>query len=96
MRAALGDIDGAFEIVTDPAFVWRETDLMVLFLPEMAMVRGDKRFIPMLERTGLVAYWMRSGNWPDFCSDPSLPYDCKEVASRVLGEHRADLATSPD
>jgi DNA-binding winged helix-turn-helix (wHTH) protein/TolB-like protein len=96
MRAALGDTDGAFEVMSDPSLTWTQADLMVLFLPEMAAIRRDRRFIPMLQRTGLLDYWTRSGHWPDFCSDPSLGYDCKEAASRVLAGLRADLATTPN
>jgi hypothetical protein len=29
---------------------------------------------------GLTAYWLRSGKWPDFCSDPSLAYSCPLLA----------------
>ena len=34
-------------------------------------------------RIGLVDYWRTTGKWPDFCSDPSLPYDCKAEAAKL-------------
>jgi hypothetical protein len=29
---------------------------------------------------GLLEYWLTSDEWPDFCEDPDLPYDCRSVA----------------
>jgi hypothetical protein len=37
----------------------------------------------LAERLGLVAYWRTSGKWPEYCSQPSLPYDCKTEAART-------------
>jgi hypothetical protein len=34
-------------------------------------------------RAGLVDYWKTSGHWPDFCSMPDLPYDCRKEAARL-------------
>jgi DNA-binding winged helix-turn-helix (wHTH) protein/TolB-like protein len=39
----------------------------VLFRKDMQAVRADPRFIPIVERLGLVDYWRSSGKWPDFC-----------------------------
>lgn len=35
------------------------------------------------KRIGLLAYWQKSGKWPDFCSQPGFPYDCKKVAAAL-------------
>jgi hypothetical protein len=35
------------------------------------------------KRIGLVDYWRSSGKWPDFCQDPSVPYDCKAEAAKL-------------
>jgi len=32
----------------------------------------------------LLAYWKKSGKWPDFCSDPDLPYDCRKEGAKYL------------
>jgi len=56
----------------------------VLFRPTVAEVRRDPRFMRVAKRIGLVDYWQSSGQWPDFCSDPSLPYDCRKVAASLI------------
>ena len=45
-------------------------------------MRRDPRFIEAMARVGLLRYWKRSGNWPDFCFDPELPYDCQAEAAK--------------
>lgn len=54
-----------------------------LFTPETAALRHDPRFIPLAAHFGLVDYWRRTGHWPDFCSEPSLPYSCAAEAAKV-------------
>lgn len=54
-----------------------------LFQPEVADLRSDPRFMGLASRFGLPAYWQRSGRWPDFCSDPHLPYNCKQAAAQL-------------
>jgi DNA-binding winged helix-turn-helix (wHTH) protein/TolB-like protein len=39
----------------------------LLMNPVMARLREDIRFIDVVERIGLLAYWRSSGRWPDFC-----------------------------
>jgi hypothetical protein len=34
------------------------------------------------KRVGLLQYWQSSGNWPDFCQETDLPYDCKKEAAK--------------
>jgi len=48
----------------------------VLFQPEMANLREQPRFMDIAANLGLTSYWLRSGKWPDFCSDPHLSYSC--------------------
>lgn len=55
----------------------------VLFRPGMAGVRRDPRFMRIAKRIGLVDYWQSSGRWPDFCSEPGLPYDCAKEAAKL-------------
>lgn len=54
-----------------------------LFRPALADVRADPRFMLVASRFGLVDYWRRSGDWPDFCADPDLPYNCKAEAAKL-------------
>lgn len=51
-----------------------------LFEPDMRSVRADPRFMPFAQRRGLVDYWLDTNQWPDFCADDKLPYDCREAA----------------
>ena len=32
----------------------------------------------------VIDYWRESGYWPDFCSLPALPYNCKTEAARAM------------
>jgi TolB-like protein len=93
--SALGDVDGAFaaanraftpETMGAPkSLTWGESiGTEVLFSPPAAAMRKDVRFMRLTARLGLVDYWRASGHWPDFCSEPGLPYDCKAEAARVV------------
>ena len=76
---------------TDEAFAWlnrtpREKVVefsYLLFRPGLADVRRDPRFLGVAKRIGLLSYWRKSGKWPDFCSEPGLPYDCKKEAAKL-------------
>ena len=57
----------------------------LLFRPPLRGIRRDPRFIQIASRFGLTAYWTRSGKWPDFCSQPGLPYECAREASKYPG-----------
>jgi tetratricopeptide (TPR) repeat protein len=82
---ALGEFDRV-----DEAFSWiarTPTDTVavhayLLFRPALAGVRRDSRFMQVAKRIGLIDYWRSSGKWPDFCGDPSLPYNCKVEAAK--------------
>jgi tetratricopeptide (TPR) repeat protein len=54
-----------------------------LFRTTFAPLHHDRRFMRLAARFGLVDYWVESGKWPDFCSDPRLGYDCKAEAAKV-------------
>lgn len=57
--------------------------VVVMFRPPFASLHRDPRFMRIAQRFGLVEYWQESGRWPDFCSRPDLPYDCKVEAARL-------------
>jgi len=40
----------------------------VLFREDLQALRADARFIPIVERLGLVDYWRNRNHWPDFCA----------------------------
>ena len=76
--------------LVDDVFYWigRLPDSQVagisylLFRPALSSVRRDPRFMPMAKRLGLVDYWQKTGEWPDFCGRPGISYDCKAEASK--------------
>ena len=84
LLAMLGDLDGAFAQAqlykplapNAPPF---------LFLPTTAAMRSDPRFMPLARNLGLIDYWRSTGQWPDFCNEPDLPYDCHVEAAKVAG-----------
>ena len=57
-------------------------DSYVLFRPWVAPIRRDPRFMRLAKRLGLVSYWQKSGEWPDFCDDANLPFQCKVEAAK--------------
>ena len=83
---ALGEmkrIDDFYEFFTDDRNVRKLTrGSYVLFRPGLAPVRADPRFMALAQKLGLNDYWRQSGKWPDFCSEPGLPYDCKAEAAK--------------
>ena len=52
------------------------------FRPALHDFRRDPRFMQLAAHTPLLRYWRTTGNWPDFCSEPDLPYDCKKEAAK--------------
>jgi len=87
MFAKLGDVDTAFALARtlfappDSRFVRAST--APLFQSVTQSMRRDPRFMPLAAQVGLVDYWVTTGKWPDFCSQPGLPYDCR-AAARAL------------
>jgi hypothetical protein len=61
---------------------WIGFNAEVLFRPAMHDVWRDPRSMAGAAHVGLLAYWKKSGRWPDFCFDPTLPYDCKKEAAK--------------
>ncbi len=61
-----------------------ESGFEVYFRPTFDKVREDPRFMQLAHRAGLVDYWRKSRNWPDFCFEPDLPYDCKKEAAKLM------------
>jgi len=85
--ALMGDLDAAYA-AADRGFDSNELDTRFMFYPEMAAFHRDPRFWPYAARTGLAAYWLESGNWPDFCAADDLPFECEEAAQRAISERK--------
>lgn len=67
---------------------WRHPALIelvssILFRPALREVHHDPRMMVIAKRLGLLDYWRSSGMWPDFCTDPDLPYDCRSEAAKI-------------
>ena len=83
--AWMGFVDDAF----DQAAMFGKANLdlfngtSVLFSPQTANLRRDPRFMPLAAKLGLADYWRSTGDWPDFCFQPDLPYDCKAEAAKL-------------
>ncbi len=77
--------------VLDPRIHTDPNIFAVLFRPSFRKFRSDTRFIKLAAKFGLVDYWRKTGGWPDFCSEPDLPYDCATEAAKIaaLGEPQA-------
>src|SRR5205814_1691474 len=58
----------------------------VMFRPSMRNVWRDPRSIAGAAHVGFLRFWEKSGRWPDFCADPTLPYDCKQAAAQCREE----------
>lgn len=81
-----GAVEEAYHVTGQPGVI-RHLGMAteILFRPTLREFRYDQRFLGVAARLGLVRYWQTTGAWPDFCSDPHLPYDCREQTSRLVG-----------
>ncbi len=68
--AALGDVDRAVELLSEPDFVrLSNVDYWpTLFWPAARPLRADPRFMPLMEKYGLVDYWKTTNTQPDVCA----------------------------
>ena len=55
----------------------------LLLWPLFRGIRQDVRFMKLAKEVGLLDYWRTSRQWPDFCFEPGLPYDCKKAAASL-------------
>jgi tetratricopeptide (TPR) repeat protein len=87
--AEFGDVDGAFRLAfaapadiinVDPEFLWE---------PEALPLRRDPRFIALAAKFHVADFWTSTGLWPDFCSTPNWPYNCRAVLARLRANARA-------
>jgi DNA-binding winged helix-turn-helix (wHTH) protein/tetratricopeptide (TPR) repeat protein len=84
LLAQFGREDEAYDLIMG----WKRTDQAgamsgMLFRPTTKKFRSNPRFIRVADHLGLLKHWQNSGKWPDFCSEPDLPYDCKAEAAKL-------------
>jgi DNA-binding winged helix-turn-helix (wHTH) protein/tetratricopeptide (TPR) repeat protein len=88
--AAFGREDELFAVLLDGRQPYDADDLLeVISRPAFRNFHQDPRFMRVAARLGLVDDWRSSGNWPDFCFDPDLRYDCKREAARIASAQRS-------
>lgn len=83
-RGTFGHSDELFPLLLN----WPKADDVavlseVFYRPELKQFRQDPRFMAVARRAGLLDYWQKSGNWPDFCFEADMPYDCKKEAAKL-------------
>ena len=71
--ASFEDLDAAFRLVDEG-----KTTASALFWPTLQTMRADRRFLPLVEKFGLMDYWKASGHGPDFCAREDVPV-CQEL-----------------
>jgi len=84
MLAALEAHDDAYVLARTAFIDDQNGGQQILFAPQTRALRRDARFMPLMRDLGLLRHWRLSGRWPDFCRDPSLPYQCETEARRLL------------
>lgn len=52
----------------------------LLFWPAVAALRTEPAFFEKMAQLGLLRVWLTRKQWPDFCADPALKYDCATEA----------------
>jgi TolB-like protein len=82
LLAAAGLNDAAFDLARERISLGDGFFRVVLLKPAFRAARRDPRVMELFEATTQLDYWLQTGNWPDFCADPELPYDCEEAARR--------------
>lgn len=55
----------------------------LLFWPNAAGLRTEPAFFRKMADLGLVRWWVARGQWPDFCVEPGLKYDCASEAAKL-------------
>jgi TolB-like protein/DNA-binding winged helix-turn-helix (wHTH) protein len=80
--STLGAVDAAFAAAAQ-ATPEQPLDTEILFRGPATAMRADPRFMPLAAKWGLVAFWRRTGVWPDFCLAQNRPYDCKAEAAKL-------------
>jgi hypothetical protein len=60
-RAVLGDLDGAMQFATLLELPGEIFEMDLLFIPELRALRQHPDFMPLLERLGVVDYWVSAG-----------------------------------
>lgn len=80
--AEFNQLDTLFESIDRVPTKVAASQSYILFRPAFAAARRDRRFLALTKRIRLHDFWRQSGQWPDFCDDSALTYDCRTGAPR--------------
>jgi len=80
LMAAAGMNNAATELARNRITLGEVWFRELLVWPSFRSARHDPAVMELFDATGQLDYWLQTGNWPDFCADPDLPYDCAEAA----------------
>lgn len=72
---------GTIETCSRPVYPARQAATWPLFTIGMTDEQRDPRIWRTFDAVGLTRYWRDNNQWPDFCSEPNLPYDCRTLAA---------------
>ncbi len=56
----------------------RQDAIAALFWPPTRAMRADPRFLPLVEKLGLMEYWRATKSQPDVCETEDVPF-CREL-----------------
>lgn len=82
------EIEVAVEQADAVVVLWSERSVKATFVtdatfrPAARELWRNPKPLHYAKRVGLLSYWQGSGNWPDFCYETDLPYDCKAEAAK--------------
>jgi DNA-binding winged helix-turn-helix (wHTH) protein/TolB-like protein len=79
---SLGAVDAVFQVAAQ-ATPDDEVEAEPFFRSNAAAVRADPRFLPLMAKLGVLAFWRSTGRWADFCEAPDRPYDCRALAGKL-------------
>ena len=81
--ASSGHFDDAFalaqERIAEEDFWFRGS----LFRPSLKTFRQNPRVMELFRQNGLMDYWLTTDDWPDYCRETDLPYDCRAEAEKL-------------
>jgi len=83
LLAAAGLSEAALELARERIALGEIWYREILLMPAFKSGRRDTRIMELFEATGQLDYWLQTGNWPDFCAGPELPYDCENAAQQL-------------
>jgi hypothetical protein len=74
--AALDDLDGAFALSASQPFDASNlrSGHQTLFWPTSRAMRADPRFLPLVEKLGMMDYWRTTRSQPDVCETEAAPF----------------------